>query len=158
MDNKFLKEMNNSCFTHSDKIHVKECTSFRDALTGTWKDTKLSILFFSNENQKILQNGIRSGVYNKSNGNYVIGEQCYDQLNIIMRGMFLQYSTNGDKNLTEQVNYLNKLVFDYAIHQIYGEVQSYMQYKKDINSLVVPPANPIMTTSNNKQLIFKPPF
>ena len=158
MDNNFLKDMNNSCFTHSDKINVKECASFRDALTGTWKDTKLSILFFSNENQKILQNGIRAGVYKKSNGNFVIDEQCYDQLNIIMRAMFLQYSTNNEDNLTEQVEQLNQYVLDHSINQIYGEVQSYMQYKKDINNLVVPPANPVMTTQNNKQLIFKNPF
>ena len=158
MDNKFLKEMNNSCFTHSDKIHAKECASFRDALTGTWKDSKLSLLYFSNENQKIIQNGIRAGVYNKSNGNFVIGEQCNDQLHIIMRAMFLQYSTNNTENLTKQIEKLNKYVLDYCIHQIYGEVQSYVQYKKDINNLVVPPANPIMTTQNNKQLIFKPPF
>ena len=45
-------------FGFADKIPVKECTSFHDALTGTWVDTPLSVLFFSKENIQILQNSI----------------------------------------------------------------------------------------------------
>ena len=73
--------------------------------------------------------------------------------------LFLFFNrSNNENNLTEQVEQLNQYVLEHSVHQIYGEVQSYMQYKKDISNLVVPPANPVMTTQNNKQLIFKNTF
>ncbi len=55
-------------FQLSDKIPIKQCVSFRDALTGQWTDTLLSCTFFSKENIQILQNAIRKGVYDRSNG------------------------------------------------------------------------------------------
>ena len=63
----------NVMFSMMDKIPVSQCSSFRDAMTGNWNDTPLSVAFFSRNNMKIIQNGIRVGVYNKSNGHYIIG-------------------------------------------------------------------------------------
>ena len=62
-------------FSMTDRIPVSQCSSFRDAMTGNWNDTPLSKAFFSSQNMRIIQNGIRAGVYNRSNGQYVIGEQ-----------------------------------------------------------------------------------
>ena len=45
----------------------------------------ISDLYFSKENIQIIQNGLRAGVYKKSNGSYVIDEQNHDELMIIMR-------------------------------------------------------------------------
>ena len=146
---------NNSCFTHSDRIPAKEPASFREALTGTWDNTKLSVLFFSQENQKIIQNGIRAGVYKLSNGLYNIGEQDYDVLKIIMRSTFLQYSANNEKNITKQVEELNKLVLDYCVKQVHGEAQGYIQYKFDSSTLAVPLSYPIMSQVDSKELIYQ---
>lgn len=148
----------NSCFTHSDRIPAKTPASFRTALTGNWCDTKLSVLFFSQENQKILQNGIRAGVYKKSKNLFKIGEQNYDELKIIMRSIFLQYSKNDKKNITEQIKELNDLVLDYSINQIYGEAKSYVQYIHDASTLVTPLSRPITDNNNDKELIFKPRY
>ena len=70
-------------FHFSDKIPINECVSFRDALTGSWDETQLSCAFFSMENINILQNAIKRGVYDKSNKQFVIGQQDCDELNII---------------------------------------------------------------------------
>ena len=143
-------------FALSDRIPINSTKySFRDAMTGNWYDTQLSNAFFSVKNIQIIQNGIRSGVYNKSNKQYVIGEQNPDELQIIMRSIFLQYSKNLPDNIPEQINDLNKNVFDYAINQVYGEADGYMKYKRDASTMWTPMAMPVLSYSNDKQLELK---
>jgi len=142
-------------FSMSDRIPIDQATSFRDAMTGNWNNTILSDAFFSAQNIKIIQNAIRVGVYKRSNGNYIIGEQNYDELKIIMRSIFLQNSKNLAINIREQIETLNKLVLDYSINQVYGEAEGYMKYKRDASTLVVPIAMPILSYSNDKQLELK---
>lgn len=150
-----LSQDTNTLFSMTDKIPINQSADFREAMTGNWTDTTLSSVFFSSKNIKILQNGIRSGVYQRSNGQYLIGEQNEDELKIIMRGVFLQNSLNLPNNIKEQVESLNKIVMNYAIPQIYGEAQGYMKYKYDVSTLAVPMTHPIMSKSNNKQLELK---
>ena len=142
-------------FSMSDRIPIDQATSFRDAITGNWNNTILSDTFFSAQNIKIIQNAIRVGVYKRSNGNYIIGEQNYDELKIIMRSIFLQHSKNLAINIRDQIENLNKLVLDYSINQVYGEAEGYMKYKRDASTLVVPIAMPILSYSNDKQLELK---
>ena len=139
-----------------DKIPVSQCNSFRDALIGNWYDTPLSVAFFSANNMKILQNGIRAGVYNRSNGHYVIGEQNCDELQIIMRSVFLQYSKNVAQDIPGQIRVLNDFVLNYAVNQVYGEAEGYMKYKRDASTFVMPLALPILSTmKSSKQLELK---
>ena len=146
-------------FSMYDRIPVNSTKhSFRDAMSGNWYNTHLSNAFFSSKNTQILQNGIRAGVYNKSNQKYVVGEQNMDELQIIMRGIFLQYSKNLPTNIPEQINDLNKVVLDYSINQVYGEADGYMKYKRDASTLVVPLTMPIMVSTNGKQLELKKRF
>jgi hypothetical protein len=145
----------NVMFSMMDKIPVSQCSSFRDALIGNWNDTPLSVAFFSRNNMKIVQNGIRAGVYNKSNGHYVIGEQNCDELQIIMRSIFLQFSKNLAIDIPGQIQKLNDLVLNYAVNQVYGEAEGYMKYKRDASTLVVPLSTPILSYSNDKQLELK---
>lgn len=145
----------NVLFGMADRMPVSQCSSFRDAMTGNWYDTQLSDAFFSAANIRIIQNGIKAGVYNLSNGQYMIGDQNCDELKIIMRSVFLQYSHNRATQVKEQVAALNKVVLDYAVKQVYGEAQGYMKYKRDASTLVVPIAPPIMSKTNDKQLFLK---
>ncbi len=143
-------------FAMSDRIPINSTNySFRDAMTGNWYDTKLSVAFFSAQNIKIIQNGIRAGVFNKSNKQYVVGEQNVDELQMIMRGLFLQYAKNLPDNIPQQIQELNRIVLDYAVNQVYGEADGYMKYKRDASTLVVPLAMPILSYSNDKQLELK---
>ena len=145
-------------FALSDRIPINECSSFRDAMTGNWNDTPLSVTYFSAKNIKMLQNGIRAGVYNKSNGHYVIGEQNCDELKIIMRSVFLQHSKNLAIDIPGQIKTLNELVLNYAVNQVYGEAEGYMKYKRDASTLVIPMSHPVLSYSNDKQLELKPWF
>ena len=50
-----------------DRVPVNnKITSYRQALTGNWENNMISNAFFSADNIKIIQNGIRAGVYKLS--------------------------------------------------------------------------------------------
>ena len=142
-------------FAMSDRIPVASTTDYSNAMSGNWYDTDLSVAFFSQKNIKILQNGIRAGVYRKSNNQYVIGEQNVDELPIIMRSIFLQNSRNLAQRIPDQIRQLNQLVLDYAVPQVHGEAEGYMKYKRDASTLVVPLAHPVLSYSNSKTLELK---
>jgi hypothetical protein len=143
-------------FSMQDRIPIDSNeTDYRGAMTGNWYDTSLSDAFFSAKNIQILQNGIRAGVYERSNKQYVVGEQSRDEIMIIMRSIFLQYSKNRPTNVKTQISDLNNLVLDYAIGQVYGEAQGYIKYKYDASNMYQPIAPPTMSKTNDKQLSLK---
>ena len=137
-------------FKMMEKIQLdNKCVSYRGALDGIQENNLLSKLFFSAENMQIVQNGIKAGVYKKSNGRFQIADQDEDTLKIIMRSIFLQHSTNLPNNISQQVAAINKMVIDYSVPQIYGEAVSYVKYKNDVSTLVVPIDRPTSTYENN---------
>jgi len=142
-------------FQMYDKIPANQCVTFRNATEGLWSSSSLSQAFFSQQNIQIIQNGIRAGVYKRSNSQYVIAPQDCDSLKIIMRSIFLQYSANQPDNITQQINQLNKIVLDYCIQQVYSEAQGYMKYINDASTLVVPISHPVMADNNDRQLELK---
>ena len=144
-----------SLFEMYDKIPANQCVTFRNPTEGLWTDTSLSQAFFSQQNIQILQNGIRSGVYNKSNGQYTIGAQDCDSLKIVMRSVYLQNAANQPNNITGQIVELNKIVLNYCIQQVYSEAQGYMKYIDDASTLVVPIAHPVMANNSDRELEFK---
>ena len=151
-----IKSPNTSAlFQMYDKIPANQCVTFRNPTEGLWTDTILSQVFFSQQNIQVLQNGIRAGVYHRSNGQYTIGPQDCDSLKIVMRSVFLQNSANQPNNITQQVIELNKIVLNYCIQQVYSEAQGYMKYIDDASTLVIPIAHPIMTDNTDRLLEFK---
>lgn len=145
----------NALFAMKDKIQAGENMDFRQAMTGNWYDTKLSDAFFSGQNIQALQNGLRAGVYKRSNNQYLISEQSPDELKIVMRSIFLQYSRNEAQGIPSQIAALNKLVLDYAIGQVYGAAEGYMKYKQDASTMYDPIAHPVMSAVKDKQLVLK---
>ncbi len=145
-------------FAMYDKIPANQCTTYRSPTDGLWIDTIVSETFFSQANIQIIQNGVRAGVFHKSNGQYIIGPQDCDSLKVVMRSIFLQHSINTPDNIKEQIEALNKLVLDYCIGQVYGEAQGYMKYITDVSTLAVPMAHPVLSNQKDKQLQMKPFF
>jgi hypothetical protein len=144
-------------FKMQEKIGLKnKSTEFREALNGIWETNVLSQVFFSSENIQIIQNGLRAGVYKMSGDKYIIAPQNVDTLKIIMRSIYLQYAEHYADNIKGQVERLNKLVLDYAIPSVYGEVTGYVKYCEDQTSLVVPLSRPLQADRDYKQLMLKP--
>ena len=149
-----MQENTNNLFSLQDKIPVQQTTGYRDALQGNLIDSPLSCAFFSKENIDILQNGIRAGVYKKSNNQFVIGRQSDEVLKVIMRSTFLSNSANMPTHIPQQIKALNDLVLEYCINQVFGETQGYMKYLYDASTLVVPIDRPTFSNTN-KTLEFK---
>ena len=147
-----------SLFQMYDKIPANQCVTFRNPTEGLWTDTDLSRAFFSHQNIQILQNGIRNGVYQRSNNQYVIGPQDCDSLKIVMRSVYLQHASNLPYDISQQVTELNKIVLNYCIQQVYSEAQGYMKYISDVRTLAVPIAHPVMANNNDRELVLKPWF
>jgi hypothetical protein len=133
---------------------IQDCTDNKSPGLG-WYATDLSIAFFSAKNIKILQNGIRAGVYKRSNGNYIVGEQSCEELKTVMRSTFLTYSKNLGANIKGQIEELNEYVLKFCIGEVYEEATFYMKYKKDVSTLPIPMALPILPYTNDKQLELK---
>lgn len=110
----------------------------KEALKGIQQDSPLSKLFFSKTNIDALQEGIRYSVYKATNGKFVIGRQSDDELKVIMRSYYLQFSQNLQYELIEQIKELNGLVLDYCVQQVMSGVTSYSGYLRDIQMLPYP--------------------
>ena len=147
----------NTCdlFNMYDKIPAHQCSTYRDALEGQWDTSTLSDTYFSKENIQRLQNMIRQGGYEKSNGQYKIAEQDCDTLKIIMRSIYLQYSSNLATNIAQQIDALNTMVLNYCIPQVFSEAKGYIKYLSDASSMYVPMEHPVMAKENDKQLFLK---
>ena len=142
-------------FQMYDKIPANQCVTFRNPTEGLWDSSALSQAFFSQQNIQIIQNGIRSGIHRKSNGQYLIGPQDCESLKIIMRSVYLQHSANRPNNITQQISDLNNIILNYCIQQVYSEAQGYMKYIDDISTLAVPISHPVMANNNDRQLELK---
>lgn len=139
-----------------DKIPTDTgASTFHDAMIGNFTESNLSRAYFSKDNIQIIQNGIRAGVYELSNKQYIVGNQNYDTLKIIMRSVFLQNSTNQLDNITKQIEELNGMVIDYCVKQVYGEAQGYINYRRDASTMYTPIPRPTQPDFNNKTLELK---
>ena len=138
-------------FAMYDKIPANQCVSYREPTLGQWDETVLSKNYFSKENIQIIQNGIRAGVFEKSNKQYLIGPQDCESLKIVMRSVFLQNSTNNPGNIAQQIADLNQIVLDFCINQVYAEARGYLQYLTDVSTLPTPIGLPTLVSQNDKR-------
>ena len=145
-------------FQMAERIAIKNrATEYRCAVSAELEDSLLSRAYFSEENVQILQNGLRAGVYHLSNKEIVIPPQNIDNLKIIMRSMYLTYvnHTNIPSEITAEIKRLNKYVLDYAIKSVYNEAQGYLNYMRDVSTLVEPMKLPQQSDRDFKSLEFK---
>ena len=103
-------------------------------MQGLMENSLLSITFFSYNNIKNIQGELRTRIYELTERQCKIDSQDTDQLKIIMRSIFLQYSSNHNDNIDSQIKELNERVLNYAVPQVHNELISYLKYKKDISS------------------------
>jgi hypothetical protein len=143
-------------FNLSDKIPLRHCSTYRDALNGSWTKSLLSTMFFSEENITILQNAIKRGVYEQSNRQFLIGNQNCDELKIIMRSIYLENCNNLPVDIKYQISTLNDMVTKYAITQVYNEAVGYLKYKQDVSTIATPLPLNVNTSSKGNTLELRP--
>ena len=100
--------------------------------TGNIHASKISNLFFSQENIDYIQDKIVKEVYKKTNNKHLITKQNEDELIIVMKSIFLHNSRNYDSELQYQLNTLIKLVLDFCVPNVYTNLLQYLKYLEDI--------------------------
>ncbi len=145
-------------FSMMDKIPLTTKTDYSNVLTGTFERTRLSDAYFSQDNIQIIQNGLRKGVYDRSNQKILVDQQPQDQVVSVMRSMFYQHSKNLEDNIPKQIQDLNKYVIDFCVNQVFNEAVAYLKYKEDSSKMHVPMSAPLYSNKTDKTLELKPWF
>ena len=101
----------NAMFNLYDKTKTTK-SSFRDALKGSKEENELSNAFFSKEKDQIVQNGLRVKRYKMSNNQFVIGEQSYDNIKIIMQDAYFEHARNDNSSIAKQIESINQEIFN----------------------------------------------
>jgi|UniRef100_A0A6C0DPT4 hypothetical protein len=129
-----------------------------DMLRGNWEQTDLSKVFFSSENISQIQNKIRRTVFEKSQPKgYVIDDQSVDELKIIMRALYYQYSRNLPYDISGQIDELNDRVVQWSVPHILSAVDHYHYYLDDISKLPTPlPHSVNVSRAGTKSLPLQP--
>ena len=143
------KILNKNAFLLHDRIPIK-ANDYNDALQGEIHDTTLSKAYFSSENQEIIQNGLRKGVYDMSKGRHVIERQDQNVIQMVMRSVFLEHANFNVNNITSQIEALNALVLDYFIPKTFQELEAYLKYKRDISTIAQPMEHPVLSRVTNQ--------
>ena len=129
----------------------------QDGIRGNFEKTPLNQAFFSQGNFQIIQNSIRYSVFLKSG--QVIDPVSTDDLFMVMRAIFLQYSRNLPSEIPAQIQELNDRVSTWCVPKILAEVSMYKTYLTDISSMPVPLSHPAnQSPAGTKSLPFKPFF
>jgi hypothetical protein len=135
-----------------------EATFAGDMLRGNWEHSPLSAAFFTRKNSSYLQSAIKQAVARLSGPKkYQIDDQDVDELKMIMRAMYLQYSKNQPFNIEGQVQELNQMVVDWAAPRIISEITQYEFYLNDISHLPVPMEKPLnVSSAGTRSLAMQP--
>jgi hypothetical protein len=129
-------------FTIDDKKVSGSNTRF--LFKNLYGETPLTFLFFSDKNIQNIQNILRYNVYKQMK--YTIDNQSTNELMIIMRSLFLEYSAHPkllDESMSEdekrkllekytiEVARLNKIVVDSTLPKVISQIQQYVDYLRD---------------------------
>lgn len=125
------------------------------------QSTALSHAYFSSENTQMLQNALRKGVFDATGT--VVHEQSTEQLQLVMRSVFLQHSRNQTHSadvIREQIQEMNTKVTDYCVPVVVSNLKQHQQYLVDVSTMPMPMHNQGMATSQagSRSLELKPPF
>lgn len=104
--------------------------------------TPVAELFFSQTNVDALHESIRYLVYKYSSCRHVIDRQSDDELQVVMRGMYLDHCKNLPFNVLDQVRDLNALVLDFCVPRILREISMYVKYRREVMRNPVPNVRP----------------
>lgn len=117
--------------------------------------TPVSDLFFSQVNVDALHEGIRYLVYKYSSCRHVISRQSDDELQTVMRGIYMSHCKNLPYNVKDQVRDLNALVLDFCVPRILREIGMFLKHRQELLRNPLPIMRPeYMSSAGTKSLQF----
>jgi len=150
----FLENPSQKGFGHRTAV---DSNPAQDLMRGNWGENVLSKKFFGPDNTKGIQTAIKSEVYKRSGDKkWVIDDQSVDELQIVMRSIFLQYAKNLETDISGQIHDLNDLVIEWSVPRILSEIGMYQYYLNDISKMPVPLSWPVsLSSAGSKSLPFR---
>jgi hypothetical protein len=120
-----------------------------DSLKGIHESSGVSETYFSRENMATLQATIRYEVH--KNTNKIIDRQSEQELNIVMRSIYLQHGNPviPSNNIINEIQKLNEMVVNFCTGQITTQVKQYIGYIKKLSSLPIPIDRPQYLNKEN---------
>ena len=137
-----LKKNNGPDYKLFDDTDYKFDTTHSNGIQGIHSSEKLNKIYFSKENIDRIQDLIRYNVYLKSNKQYIIDRQSDTELQIIMRGIYLEYARNLPDNISDQIKELDKYILNYSVTEIINEINQYKDYIHHSENLPIPIEHP----------------
>lgn len=142
-------------------------SSFASTLRYVQESTPLSQAYFTQANVDRVQQEIRQTVMNVTNADndpilnghkpIYIGRQDDNQIETIMRSIYLQYAKHLDYNIGGQIEELNNVVIREAVPNIITNLKQYIGYVNDASRLPVPldlPTNSSSKGEKSSSLLF----
>lgn len=108
--------------------------------------------FFSEDNVSLINKQLILTVLRKTNNKFLICPQKEQDLIIVMRYVFIEYSKNLPYKIKEQVTELNCRVISEILPTVISNVDQKIGYIKDISTQPVGPPLPINTKNLGKTL------
>jgi hypothetical protein len=112
----------------------------------------LESTFFSQENIDLINKQLILTVYKKTNKKFVICPQKEEDLIIVMRYVFIEYSRNLPFDIHGQIKDLNCTVVGEILPTIISNVDQKVGYLRDISTQPIGPPLPINTKSLERTL------
>lgn len=91
----------------------------------------LSILFFSEENMELINKQLVLRVFKETKNKYKISYQSKENLLVVMRYVWIQYSKNLDFEIKKQITDLNCHVVSEILPDVITNIEQYYGYIKD---------------------------
>ena len=100
----------------------------QESVRGIQEETILSKIFFSPQNVDRVQRQLIGTVFRRTDGAYLIEKQREEDLQVVMRSIFLQHARHVPDHIPEQIHELNNLVVDDLVPNVISEVNAYIGY------------------------------
>jgi hypothetical protein len=138
-------------FKVANNLPILQSEQNLNTITRTYTQTDVATHFFSSENIELIQDSIIKKVYYDSN--YKITKQSYQELNIIMRSIYLQHGKNSNFNIRQQIIDLNKLVIDWSVKEIIKNIMQYDSYIETVSTMPMPLEKPQYATQKGTRIL-----
>ncbi len=146
-DESEYRKVNNNPQKFTGSPFVSNISDNKNIVGHSLLGNNLNKAFFSKQNIDLIQKEIIERIYKKTNNKARIGRQSDTELKIVMRSIYLQQSKNLPNNIKKQIYELNEKVLEYCVNAVYVELQQYLGYIRDINSLKQPLDRPTNMSS-----------
>jgi hypothetical protein len=127
---------------------------YEKILCGTQSQSPFSRLYFSNENIEEIQKLLKYHVYLNTDKRHIIGRQSEQELIIIMKSVFLQYSKNPENKecFKKEISRLNSIVVSQSLPYVISNIEQHIGYIKDSSELYSPIDRPTSQSNTGTKI------